>query len=81
MLYRCASYLLIFSHCKIFFHVCSFMLLWMETTTSMSSSPAPSAFPLRVKAFLSVETPGYHRARQPTRREATKLRYGNERAR
>ncbi len=48
------TYLLIFSHSRIFFHVSSFMLLWMETTTSMSSSSVSSALPFRVRAFLSM---------------------------
>lgn len=46
------TYLLIFSHSRIFFQVSSFMLLWMETTTSMSPSSVFSALPLRVRAFL-----------------------------
>lgn len=46
------SHLLIFSHSRIFFQVSSFMLLWMETTTSMSPSSVSSALPLRLRAFL-----------------------------
>ena len=40
------------------------MLLWMETTTSMSSSFVPSALPLRVRAFLRCVLCAL-RARQP----------------